>query len=81
MIERPLPPPEEDENAPRPSPYLAILLAGVLAMAVFAALFMVIGPMVFIPAGIFGLAFLHYIVWGWWLSKLIKQDVEQEERH
>jgi hypothetical protein len=27
-----------------------------------------------------GLAAFHYVVWGWWLSNAIREDVEAEER-
>ena len=29
--------------------------------------------------GVFGLAALHYVVWGWWLGRMIRRDVEAEE--
>ncbi len=29
---------------------------------------------------LFGGAALHYLIWGWWLGGMIRQDVEAEER-
>jgi type VI protein secretion system component VasK len=76
-----MPPP--DETARRGS-WLSILLALAISVLVFAALFMLTGGTIALPAAaafvIFGMAAFHYLVWGWWLSKLIHREVEEEER-
>jgi hypothetical protein len=33
---------------------------------------------VLIPIGL--VALFHYVVWGWWLSRTIREEVEAEER-
>ena len=81
MIERP--PLEPPEPPPKSGSYLSIILAGLLAVAVFIGLFFLtlgaVGPILVIGVGVFALAAFHYVVWGWWLSKLIQQDAEEEE--
>lgn len=81
MIERPT---ADEQDSGKRGSYLSIMLAGVLAAAVFLGLFFLtlgaIGPMVVIGAGVFALAAFHYVVWGWWLSRMIRRDVEEEER-
>ncbi len=83
MIERP-PALEQEESAPRRSSYLSLILASVLALGIFVGLFFLtlgaIGPIAVIGGGVFALAAFHYIVWGWWLSRLIERDVKQEDR-
>jgi hypothetical protein len=73
---------------PRANSWLSIVLAGIVAMFLLAGLFLVMlqlgGPLaiatvvILIPVGL--VAFLHYIVWGWWLSATIRDEVEAEER-
>jgi hypothetical protein len=62
-----------------------VLLALVLAGLVFAGLFLLTGggvlPAALAAGAIFGVAALHYILWGWWLSGIIHQQVEEEERN
>ena len=73
----------EPESKPQQGSYLSIVLAGLLALGIFVILFFLTlgaaAPMVAIAAGVFGLAFFHYVVWGWWLSKLIRDEAEEEE--
>lgn len=80
-MDPPLTPPEP---TPPRSSYLSIVLAALLGMGVFAVLFFLtlgaVGPMLLIGGGVFALAAFHYIVWGWWLSKLIRDEVEEEQR-
>ena len=64
--------------------FLSILLAGLLALAILVGLFFLtlgaVGPMVLIAVGVFALAAFHYLVWGWWLSRYIHDEVEEEDR-
>ena len=39
-----------------------------------------LGWAILIVAGIFAFAALHYVCWGWWLSKVIHEEVEAEEQ-
>lgn len=52
-----------------------VLIAGVL----LCSLGNLIGPAA-IAAVIFAFAGLHYLIWGWWLSKAIRRQVEDEQR-
>jgi uncharacterized membrane protein len=71
-------------EAPRPKGCFGVLLALGLAVLVFAGLFLLSGGAVAIAAiaagAIFGVAALHYVIWGWWLSGIIRQQVEDEEQ-
>ena len=63
---------------------LGVLMALGLAALVFVGLFMLSGsavaPAAVVAGIIFGVAAFHYIVWGWWLSGMIRRQVEDEER-
>jgi hypothetical protein len=80
MIERP--PLDEEQPIPQ-RPYLSIVLAFLLAAAVFIGLFFLtlgaVGPMLLIAGGVFLFAALHYLVWGWWLSRMIREEASEEE--
>jgi hypothetical protein len=34
---------------------------------------------VFVVAGVFGLAAVHYVAWGWWLSRYIRQGAGPDD--
>jgi predicted membrane channel-forming protein YqfA (hemolysin III family) len=78
LIERSAMPPPVPEK-PRTS-IVPLLLAGVLAVMVFAGLFFLtlgwMGPVLLIGMVIFGMGAFHYVVWGWWLSRYIRDDEE-----
>lgn len=80
---RPSPQPSQPA-APSSRGCFGVLLALGLAFLVFAVLFMLSGgavaPAVVAAGAIFGVAALHYVIWGWWLSGIIRQQVEDEER-
>jgi hypothetical protein len=66
---------------------LAIVLAGVVFLALLAGFFLIAIPLqpLALPAiGIlllFGFVGLfHYVVWGWWLSPMIHDEVDEDER-
>ena len=71
-------------NPPKTGGCLSIVLALLLAVFVFAGLYLVTSGAVRVAAivagVIFGFAAFHYFVWGWWLSGLIRKQVEDEER-
>lgn len=60
-----------------------ILLALGLALLVFAVLYVFTSGKIKYAAAaagvIFGVAALHYVVWGWWLSGYIRRQVEEEQ--
>jgi FtsH-binding integral membrane protein len=74
------------DQKPRSSPW-SIIMAGVTGLIVFAGLTLLAAPLVgvalgvaMIVGGICVVAFLHYIVWGYWLGDSIRREVEEEER-
>jgi hypothetical protein len=73
-------PPDE---SPRGSSWLPIALAAVLFGFVCVVLIFLtvgfFGSILVMAGGLFGFAALHYVVWGWWLSKLIRDEVAAEE--
>ena len=82
--------PAPDRSNPRPTPraWLSILLAGVIGLALTTGLFVLMlqvgGPLAIAAVLVFGLggviALFHYLVWGWWLGRTIREEVEAEER-
>ena len=72
-----------EPSKPRSS-CLPILLALGLALLVFAVLFVLtsgkIGYAAIAAGVIFGIAALHYVVWGWWLSGVIRRQVDEEQQ-
>jgi ABC-type branched-subunit amino acid transport system permease subunit len=81
---RPEPPPP----APKPAASLwGIFLAGVGALLIACALGFLMIPIAGVALAavvlvfvLVALAAFHYVVWGWWLSGVIRDDVEAEER-
>lgn len=61
-----------------------LTLAGLLLVVVCAVLFFLtlggFAIVVIVGTLAFSMAALHYLVWGWWLGKMIRDDVEAEER-
>ncbi|HQU45867.1 MAG: hypothetical protein B7Z73_10100 [Planctomycetia bacterium 21-64-5] len=79
MIDRSAAPADQ----PKPKGCMSVLLALVLAVLVFAGLFILtsgaVAPAAVAAVVIFGVAAFHYVVWGWWLSGIIRRQVEEEE--
>src|SRR5690348_15995904 len=63
--------------------FLAVFMAIVLAMAVCIVLYFltagVFGPALLIGGGVFALAAFHYVVWGWWLGRIIREEAQADE--
>jgi Flp pilus assembly protein TadB len=63
---------------------MSLLLAAFFGLAILVGLFFItlgaVGPIVVIGGGVFALAAFHYIVWGWWLSRYIRDEVAEEDR-
>jgi hypothetical protein len=81
-------PPAPPEQRPTAGSWISILLAGVTGLVLCIALFVLMlqfgGPLAVVAVLVFGLggvvALFHYIVWGWWLGRTIREEVEAEER-
>lgn len=78
----PIPPRPTDEKKPR-SGTLAIVLASIAGLIVFAGLFVLLAQIAI--ALMIGLVLLlllaafHYLVWGHWVGDSIRREVEEEE--
>jgi hypothetical protein len=76
------------ESARKRGSWLSILLAAIAGLVVCAGLFLLMlqfgGPLAVVAVLVFGLggviALFHYLVWGWWLGRTIREEVEAEER-
>jgi hypothetical protein len=73
-------PPERRGRGPFASTLSAIVAVVILCGGVLLCSFGNLMWPVIIAGAIFGLAALHYLIWGWWLSKAIHRQVEEEER-
>jgi Kef-type K+ transport system membrane component KefB len=77
-----MPPPEPP---PTRSPWVSIVLASVVGLFLFAALLLLTGGAAVAIAGAaivgllaFGFAAVHYLVWGWWLGRIIRREAEED---
>jgi cobalamin biosynthesis protein CobD/CbiB len=64
----------------------SVVIAGIVAMALFIGLFFLagaLGPIVLgvglVLGAIYVIACLHYLLWGRWLGDAIREEVEAEE--
>jgi len=84
MSQRPIRPPAPEPPAEKGGSLLPIMLAVILAMAVTTALlFLTLGMFAYVIAAgliLFLVAGFHYLVWGRWLERVIRAQVEEEER-
>ncbi len=72
----------------KPGSWFSLFLAAFAGLGCLAALFIVMlqfgGPLAIVAVLILVLgglvALMHYLVWGWWLSKAIHEEVAKEER-
>jgi hypothetical protein len=76
------PPTPSPDDKPRRSNWLTVLLAFVLAIGGLVSLMVMplVGYAPVIILAVFGFAALHYFVWGWWLSKIIREEEADDER-
>ena len=77
-MSRPSPPPPP---GPRPTggPFLALLFSGLAALLVIVvSVVFSFGWFVPVIAAIFGLGLFHYLVWGWWLGNIIRDEAKAE---
>ncbi len=76
-------PPADDDVAARRRGCLAMVLAGLLVlMALVGLAFLSQGymiPVVLVAGALFAYVFFHYVVWGWWLGNIIREEARQEE--
>jgi hypothetical protein len=74
--------PQKTERPQRGS-WLALLLMFLLAGAVGVVLFVLslgqLLPILVMGGLIFLVTAFHYVVWGWWLGKMIEREAREEE--
>jgi hypothetical protein len=71
--------PATDEK-PRRGSWLIVLVAFLMAIGGLVSL-MVMPLVSFMPVivlAIFGFVALHYFVWGWWLSNIVREEEEDD---
>ncbi len=81
-------PPSLGKREPQAGSWISIGLATVAALVICGGLFVLMlqfgGPLAIVAVLVFGLgglvALFHYLVWGWWLGRTIRDEVEAEER-
>ena len=80
--QRPTRPQRPSPPAPAQGNWLGLLLALGAGLIIFVALAFLTGGflalVVVVAGGVFALAALHYLVWGWWLSKLLYEEEAAE---
>jgi hypothetical protein len=80
--------PRRPDPSPKPGAWISILLAALVGLMLTMALFVLMlqfgGPLAIVAVLVFGLggviALFHYLIWGWWLGRTIREEVEAEER-
>lgn len=77
------PPPERpDLTPPARRPLLAIALAAVVfGMAALALIFLsnfLFLPIFIMGGVVVGIAIFHYLLWGWWLGRMIREEGDEE---
>jgi hypothetical protein len=89
-FERPVPmpvAPVRPTPQSKPASLWGVVLAGVAALIIACGLGFLMIPVAGVALAAAGIVFVfvaiaafHYVVWGWWLSSVIREDVEAEER-
>jgi hypothetical protein len=72
-----------ESSKPRGSLLAMVLVLLFVLVCTAALVFLTFGYFLLvlvIGAGVFGLAGFHYVVWGWWLTQVIRREEEEEER-
>ena len=73
-----------DEPTPKRSSFFSTVMALALIVLLIAGIYGLslgtAGPALIIAAGVFAMGALHYMIWGWWMGRMIREDVEAEER-
>jgi hypothetical protein len=76
-----VPPPEQPK--PRSSLLPVVLTIGVTLLICTALFFLTsgfFGLVIVMGGAIFAFAAVHYVLWGWWLSKMIRDEVDAEDQ-
>lgn len=76
-------PPRPTQPPPRRGSWFGVLLAGAVGLFFLVGLLFLtlgyFGPVVLLAAGIFAFALLHYLVWGWWLARAVRDEAAEDD--
>lgn len=80
-----LPPKPPVPPEPKPDTWLSLFLTltiigGVLVGLVFVSMGSILGPLLLILLVLPAIALFHYLVWGWWLGKMLNDAAAHEDR-
>lgn len=82
----PAPPKPEKPPAPQEKPNTALttimtllLLAGVFVGLTLVSLGSILGALLLLLLVLPAIALFHYLVWGWWLGKMLEQSEQEPE--
>jgi len=74
--------PPEDAPARRGN-WFGILLVALIGFAIYLALSFLtlnfIGPVLLVGGVLMLIVLFHYVVWGWWLGRVLRQADEEED--
>lgn len=73
----------EEPDKPRGS-WLGIILALVFCAMIFVGLTFLTaglfgGPFLIVIGGLFAIVALHYVTWGWWLGRVLRQASDEDD--
>ncbi len=71
--------PQRSDRGSWLSIFLTMLLAGFVAAALFVLSLGQLLPILVIGGLIFLVTAFHYLIWGWWLGKMIRREAEEDE--
>jgi hypothetical protein len=78
---RPAPP--QKSEAPQRGSWLGLLLMALVVGAIGVVLFVLslgqLLPILVMGGLIFLVTAFHYVVWGWWLGRMIEREAQEEE--
>ena len=73
------PPPESQSNTALTTIFTLLLLAGFSVGLVLLSLGSILGPLLLLFLVLPAVAMFHYLVWGWWLGKMINDSADESE--
>ena len=74
------PPPESQSNTALTTIFTLLLLVGFFVGLVLLSLGSILGPLLLLFLVLPAIAMFHYLVWGWWLGKMIEGSQEDDEK-
>ena len=75
---RPRPPQRNQSNAATMIALFGLVVIGGGLLGLMALVLPQLLGIVLVVGGLFGMAFFHYVVWGWWLSQMKPDDIPDD---